>query len=182
MLTWVRRFPGDGPKRPSSPSPPEHTAHTYTHTPFSPASGVLLDIQLSHFRFPLGRPNPKYPSLDHPDGAGSCTIGRNPIGCTKALFFRSSSCVLIARHTTNIRASAFPSSPAITIATYRLGHFEFCVFSDPLSRGNGAEELVTLNLTSSGLLSFFSLNIPRYDNPGSDPQEPWHRRQKPGPA
>ena len=77
-------------KLPSGPRPSEPTAHTYTHThtPSIMRQGITWTSS-SHsfgFCFPFGRPNPKYPPPDHPGGAGSKTIGRNPITHTKVSF------------------------------------------------------------------------------------------------
>ena len=74
-------------ERPSSPRALEPTGHTYIHTPFSRASGVLLDVPSPFFQFPLCAPEPKYPLQDHPGGAGSSTIGRKPIICAEVLRF-----------------------------------------------------------------------------------------------
>ena len=49
--------------------------------------GITWMSRSPSFGFPFGRANPKYLPPDHPGGAGSCTIGRTPIECTKALRF-----------------------------------------------------------------------------------------------
>ena len=61
------------------------SAHLHTHTPFSQRPGITWTSCSPFPGFPFGRPNPKYPPPDHPGGAGSKTIDRNPITCTKVL-------------------------------------------------------------------------------------------------
>ena len=85
----------------------------------------------------------------------------------KFSFSGPSSCVLYPRHTTHIRASAFPFTPAITIARYHFVHFSCCVFSISPFRIHGATELRTLHLNFPDLLSFVSSIIREYDNPES---------------
>ena len=106
-------------KRPSGPRPSEHTAHTYIHTPFSHASGVLLDVMLSFFRFPIWPPEPQVPATGSRGWrgfvnqhvtciTGSCSIGREPIECTKCTPFPVLLCgSLLPKHISHIRASAF---------------------------------------------------------------------------
>ena len=72
-------------KRPPGPRPAD-TEHTPTHTPFSQRQGITWTFPSLFSGFPFGRPNPKYPPPDHPGGAGSKTIGRNPIIHTKVPF------------------------------------------------------------------------------------------------
>ena len=99
-------------------SPSGQRAHTYTHTPFSQRPGITWTSCSPFTGFPFGSPNPKYPPPDHPGGAGSCTIGRNPILRTEVHFSRSHSCVLYPRHTTHLPAFALPFTLAKTIALY----------------------------------------------------------------
>ena len=91
-------------KRPSWPRHPGHTEHTYTHTPFSQTSGVLMDVPISIFRFQFGA---RTPSTCHrttraarvraPSAENRSCVQEYPVS-------RSSLWVLFPRHTTHMRA------------------------------------------------------------------------------
>ena len=69
-------------------SPPcGHRAHTYTHTLFSQRPGTTWTPPSLFPGFSLWSLEPQYSPPDHPDGAGSKTIGRKPITHTKVLPF-----------------------------------------------------------------------------------------------
>ena len=89
----------------------------------------------------------------------------------KFSFPRSSSCVLYPRHTSHIRASAFPFTLAKTIAPYQIVHYCVCVFPNSPVRFHGATELRTLHLNFPDLLSFVSAINWEYDNPESEPKK-----------
>ena len=96
-------------KRPSGPRPAD-TERTPTHTHRFPSAQEPPGRPLLSFPvFPLWSPEPQFPPPDHPDGAGSKTIGRKPITHTKLLLSRTSTRVACPRHTTHIRAFAFHS-------------------------------------------------------------------------
>ena len=60
---------------------------TPTHR-FPMLPGITWTSRSPSLGFTFGRPNPKYPPPDHPDGAGSKTIGRKPIACREVPFFQ----------------------------------------------------------------------------------------------
>ena len=139
-------------------SPPcGHRAHTYTHTPFPQRPGITWTSPLTYPVFSLWSPEPQYPPPDHPDGAGSETIGRKPITHTKVLLFPSFyvCCVPPTYDThTCIRLPLLLSRlPCSLITCLRV-----CVFSIALSRKHGALNFGTLHPISSSLLSFDSTN------------------------
>ena len=164
-------------------SPPcGHRAHTHTHTHRFPSAQESPGRSLSLFPvFPLAT-EPQYPPPDHPGGAGSETIGRNPITHTKPLLspFFCVCCVPPTHHThTCIR---FPFHSCYRDCPVPIVHFLCCVFSNSHFRIHGAIELRTLHLNFTGLLSFVSSINLEYDNPESETQEPGQLIQKPGPA
>ena len=138
-------------------SPPcGHRAHTYTHT-VPPRQGTTWTFPLSFSVFPLWSPEPQFPPPDHPDGAGSKTIGRKPITHTKLPLspFFCVCCVPPTHHTHT--CIPFP------LLLSRLPHkqitcFRVCVFSITLSRNHGALNFGTLHPISLSLLSFDSTN------------------------
>ena len=89
--TWYRRLPRFVTPRNLFPHTVNFCPVTKELPAFSPAfrlvphaSGFLLDVPLPSFRFPLCPPiRVAYPQTEHPGGADSRTIGRNPIKCTK---------------------------------------------------------------------------------------------------
>ena len=169
-------------KRPSGLRPAD-TERTPTHTP-----------RFSRVRESPGRPVPPFrvfplvartPSTRH--RITRVARVRNPSAenrshIQKFYFPRSSSCVLYPRHTAHIHATVFSFTLAKTIAPYTFVRFLCCVFSNSPFRFHGATKLRTLHLNFPDLLSFVSSINWKYDNPESEPQEPGHRRQKPGPA
>ena len=159
-------------------SPPSgtHRAHPHTHSVFpcvreSPGRpALLLSVSPLAVRTTSTRHRITRVALVRaPSAEYRSDVQKYPLS-------RFSSCVLFPRHTTHIRAPAFSFSPAITIAPYGFQHFEFCVFSISIPGVDGATVLGTLDLISSGLLSFVFPDLQRYDDPGSDQQEPGHRR------
>ena len=162
-------------------SPPSGTHSAYLHTHrfpcarSSPGRPVpLVSVSPLAARTPRTRHRIiRVARVRAPSAENRSSVQKHPVS-------RSSSCVLYPRHTTHIRAPAFSFTPAITIAPYRSRTLRVCVFLITISRDHGALELGTRYLISSSLLISVSSIILEYDNPRSEPQEPWHRRQKPG--
>ena len=164
-------------KRPSGPRPLDtQRTPTPTHR-FPMRPGITWTSRSPSFGSPFGRPNPKYPPPDHPDGAGSKPIGRKPITGTEVLF-SPFFCVRFVPPTylthTCIRF-LFTSATQLPRT-----HDRTLVFAS--FRIHGATEFRAPHLNYPDLLSFVSSILLECDNPESEPQEPGHRRQKPGPA
>ena len=144
-------------ERPSSCRALEHTGRTYVHTPFSRASGVLLDVPSTFFQFPLCAPEPLVPAtgspgrreFEHhrPKTDHMCRSSPLP---PRLVFPR-------CFHTHVLPFSLFALQ---TDSPYTCVRRRLCVFSISLSQDNGASELVTLRPASSDLLPFVSPNLP----------------------
>ena len=172
---------GDG-KALESPRFGTHRAHLHTQTVFpcvrgSPGRPVpFLSVSPLCARTPSTRDRITRAARVRAPSA------ENRSDVQKVSFSRHSSCLLYHRHATHIRASAFTFTLANTIAPYTRRTLRVCVFTRSLSRIHGATELRILHVNFPCLPSFVSSIVPEYYNPESEPQEPGHRKQKPGPA
>ena len=142
-----------------------------------------MDVPFSLSRFPLWAPEPQVPAAGSPGRRGF----ENHRPKTDHTNISSLSPVLL-------RVLRTPDTPHTYVYTLSLSLWlkrlpltssytlVFASFRTSLSDFMVQQNSVSLRLNFQDLLSFVSSINWEYDNPESEPQEPGHRRQKPGPA